>query len=132
MYFCVVNIHILFHFNVSIWFPCLILALVWPSMYDLWLLRCWKISFEPRMELKSTDRTWFISNLKTLGLNAWLFVDDARGWALMSYHRFKVTRNRILSILVSWFWHEYGIEMFVNEWEWSEWNLIFTSVNTLC
>jgi len=31
-----------------------------------------------------------------------------------------------------WFWFEYGNEMFVNAWEWSEWNLLLTVVNTLC
>ena len=70
-------IHMLFHFYVSIWFPCLMLTLVWRPMHDLWFLRCWKMYFEPKteieclIELVSRDRTWFISNLKTLELNAW-------------------------------------------------------------
>ena len=76
MYF-VMLIHMLFHFYVSIWYPCLMLALLWPIMHDLLFLRCWKMSFESRteieclMELVPRDRTWFISNLKTLELNAW-------------------------------------------------------------
>jgi len=42
------------------------------------------MSFEPRteieylMELVSRDITWFISNLETLELKAWLLVDDPR------------------------------------------------------
>jgi len=81
----VMLIHMLFHFYVSIWFPCLMLALVWPPMYDLWFLRCGKMSFEPRteieclMELVSRDRTWFISNLKTIELNAWFHLFRIQG-----------------------------------------------------
>ena len=83
--YCVMLIHMLFHFYVSIWFPCLMFALVWPPMHDLWFLRCWKMSFEPRteieflMELASRDRTWFIRNLKTLDLNAWFYLLRIQG-----------------------------------------------------
>jgi len=47
------------------------------------------MSFEPRteieylMELLSRDRTWFINNLKTLELNAWLLVEDSSNWNLV-------------------------------------------------
>jgi len=43
------------------------------------------MSFEPRteieclMELVSRDRTWFISNLKTLKLNAWFYLLRIQG-----------------------------------------------------
>jgi len=46
------------------------------------------MSFEPStkieylMKLVSRDRTWFVNNLKSLELNAWLLVDDPRDWTL--------------------------------------------------
>jgi len=119
----VMLIHMIFHFYVSIWFPCLMLASVWPPMHDLWFLKCWKISFEPRteieclMELVSRDRTWFISNLKTLELNAWfdlLWIQGIGTWCVIIDSKLLGIG---LSIFVSWFCHEIGIEMFVNAWE---------------
>jgi len=83
--YCVMLIHMLFHFYVSIWFPCLMHALVWPPMHDLCFLRCWKMSFEPRteieclMELVSRNRIWFIRNIKTFDLSAWFYLLRIQG-----------------------------------------------------
>jgi len=48
------------------------------SLKDLWT---WT-KIEYLMELVCMDRTWFISNLKTLELNGRLFIDDPMDWSL--------------------------------------------------
>jgi len=71
------------------------------------------MSFEPKseieylMELVSKDRTWFISNLKTFELDAWLLFKDSRNWNLMIYYKLKVTRDRIW---VYW-WVDFDLNM---------------------
>jgi len=46
------------------------------------------MSFESKIEIKYLielvyrDKIWFISNLKTLEVNAWLLVNDPRDWTL--------------------------------------------------
>jgi len=113
--YCVMLIHMLFHFYVSIWFPCLMFALVWPPMHDLWFLRCWKMSFEPRteieflMELASRDRTWFIRNLKTLDLNAWFYLLRIQGigtwWIIIDSKSLGIGFEYSCELILTWNWH---------------------------
>ena len=113
--YCVMLIHMLFYFYVSIWFPCLMLALVWPSMHDLWFFRCWKMSLEHRtkieclMELVSRDRTWFISNIKTLDLNAWFHLLSIKGigtwWVIIDSKSLGIGFEYSYELILSWNWN---------------------------
>lgn len=54
-------------------------------------------------------RIWFISNLKTLELNELLLDKDPSNWILMTYHSFKVTRNKIWVYL--WVYFDLELEL---------------------
>ena len=108
-------IHMLFHFYDNIWFPCFMLALVWPPMHDLWFLKCWKMSFELRtkieclIELVSRDRTWFISNLKTLELNAWFHLLRIQRigtwWVIIDSKSLGIGFEYFCELILAWNWN---------------------------